>query len=125
MTSIARETDGGFTVTAGEIRWQRFLLFATGVEDVLPEIAGALERVREGVLRCCPICDAFEVIGLDLAVVGPGACAAGVWNPRFRAAMMALGSAFQMNGFGLSALYSRTKRLMAAWRSTTNERRRA
>ena len=44
----------------------------TGVEDVLPEIAGAVERVREGVLRCCPICDAFEVIGLDLAVVGPG-----------------------------------------------------
>ena len=40
-------------------------------------IAGALERVREGVLRCCPICDAFEVIGRDLAVVGPGACAAG------------------------------------------------
>ena len=78
VTSIARETDGGFTVTAGELRWHaRFLLFATGVEDVLPEIAGALERVREGVLRCCPICDAFEVIGLDLAVVGPGACAAG------------------------------------------------
>ena len=73
VTSIARETDGGFTVTAGELRWHaRFLLFATGVEDVLPEIAGALERVREGVLRCCPICDAFEVIGRDLAVVGPG-----------------------------------------------------
>ena len=41
VTSIARETDGGFTVTAGETRWRaRFLLFATGVEDVLPEIAG-------------------------------------------------------------------------------------
>ena len=42
-----------------------------------------------------------------------------VWNPRLRAAMMASGSAFQMNGLGSSALYSRTKRLMAAWRSTT------
>lgn len=41
VTSIAREADGGFTVTAGELRWHaRFLLFATGVEDVLPEIAG-------------------------------------------------------------------------------------
>ena len=78
VTSIARETGGGFTVTAGATRWRaRFLLFATGVEDVLPEIAGAVERVHEGVLRCCPICDAFEVIGLDLAVIGPGACAAG------------------------------------------------
>ena len=32
--------------------------------------------------------------------------------------MMSSGCAFQMNGCGLAALYSRTKRLMAAWRST-------
>jgi hypothetical protein len=51
VTSIARETGGGFTVTAGGTRWRaRFLLFATGVEDVLPEIAGAVERVHEVVL---------------------------------------------------------------------------
>ena len=33
--------------------------------------------------------------------------------------MISLGSAFQMNGCGLAALYSWMKRLMAAWRSTT------
>jgi hypothetical protein len=38
-----------------------------------------------------------------------------VWNPRFLAAMMSSGSALQMSGFGFSALWSRTKRLMAAW----------
>ena len=78
VTSITRRADGAFTVSAGEKCWNtRFLLFATGVCDVLPAIAGALERVREGVLRCCPICDAYEVIGRELAIVGPGACAAG------------------------------------------------
>ena len=32
---------------------------------------------------------------------------------------MSSGLAFQVKGFGLAALYSRMKRLMAAWRSTT------
>ena len=61
VTAIAQEGDGSFTIAAGERRWNtRFLLMATGVEDVLPEMPGSLDRVREGVLRCCPICDAFE-----------------------------------------------------------------
>ena len=76
-TAIAREADGGFGITAGR-RWAAdFLVFATGVADVLPAIVGASEKVREGLLRCCPICDAYEVIGRELAVVGSGACAAG------------------------------------------------
>ena len=33
--------------------------------------------------------------------------------------MMSSGLEFQMKGLGLAALYSRMKRLMAAWRSTT------
>lgn len=78
VTSISQEGDGSFTIAAAERRWNtRFLLMATGVEDVLPKIPGSLDRVREGVLRCCPICDAFEVIDRELAVVGAGACAAG------------------------------------------------
>ena len=77
VTSISRGGDGSWMIVAGERRWNTpFLLFATGVEDVLPDIPGSLDRVREGVLRCCPICDAFEVIGRELAVVGSGACAA-------------------------------------------------
>ena len=42
-------------------------------------------------------------------------------NPRFRAAMMASGSARQTNGLGLW-LCSAMKRLMAAWRSTTEQK---
>lgn len=36
-----------------------------------------------------------------------------VWNPLFRATMMSLGSAFQVKGFELAALYSWMKWLMA------------
>jgi thioredoxin reductase (NADPH) len=76
-TAIERDPGGGFTVT-GEGRWSAdFLLFATGVADVLPDLPDAAARVRDGLLRCCPICDAYEVTGRDLAVIGPGACAAG------------------------------------------------
>jgi len=76
-TAITRETDGTFCIAAGR-RWSAdFLVFATGVADVLPEIAGASQKVREGLLRCCPICDGYEVIGRELAVVGSGICAAG------------------------------------------------
>ncbi len=35
---------------------------------------------------------------------------------------MSSGLAFHMKGFGLSALYSRMKRLMAAWRSTRDRK---
>jgi thioredoxin reductase (NADPH) len=45
--------------------------------DVLPAVADAAAKVREGLLRCCPICDAYEVTGRALAVVGSGAGAAG------------------------------------------------
>jgi thioredoxin reductase (NADPH) len=59
VASISQEGDRAWTVVAGERRWNtRFLLFATGDEEVLPDIPGSLDRVREGVLRCCPICDA-------------------------------------------------------------------
>jgi thioredoxin reductase (NADPH) len=77
VTEVARAA-GGFAVTAGGRRWVAgYLLLATGVEDVLPAIPDAAERVREGLLRCCPICDAYEVRGRELAVIGSGECAAG------------------------------------------------
>jgi hypothetical protein len=43
------------------------------------------------------------------------------WNPRLRLAMMASGSARQMNGLAPSLLCSATKLLMAVWRSTTEQ----
>ena len=43
------------------------------------------------------------------------------WCPRLTAAMMLSGSAVQVKGFG-SLLVSARKRLMAAWRSTTERK---
>ena len=84
-TRIAAMAEGGFRITAAapegsgaETSWTAdFVVFATGVVDVLPEVEDAEAKVRDGLVRCCPICDAYEVIGRDLAVLGSGACAAG------------------------------------------------
>jgi thioredoxin reductase (NADPH) len=76
-TAVGHDPAGGFSITADGRCRAEFLVFATGVADVLPPIGNAAAMVREGLLRCCPICDAYEVIGRELAVVGSGACAVG------------------------------------------------
>lgn len=67
-----------FTVetAAGSVA-ARHLILATGVRDNLPPLPDAIAHIREGVLRQCPICDAYEVIDKRIAVFGTGACAAG------------------------------------------------
>ena len=54
----------------------RKVILATGVIDNEPEIPGADEAVRLGLVRVCPICDGYEVIGKRVAVIGSGAHAA-------------------------------------------------
>lgn len=49
----------------------RFLVLATGVHDVRPDIPD-LERYDGRGLRYCPICDGFEVNGKRLAIFGRG-----------------------------------------------------
>jgi thioredoxin reductase (NADPH) len=73
-----RDPEGGFVLIQGDRVFRaRFLLLATGVRDRLPPIADAIAHVREGTIRQCPICDAYEMIGRRLAVVGALKCAAG------------------------------------------------
>ena len=50
----------------------RTVLLATGVHDNHPPLAGVERAIRRGVVRICPICDAYEVIGKRVAVVGDG-----------------------------------------------------
>ncbi|HSP23802.1 MAG TPA: NAD(P)/FAD-dependent oxidoreductase [Saliniramus sp.] len=73
VRSIRRSEDGvfQFATSAGDMR-ARFVILATGVVDVepnLPDIEGAVQR---GLVRQCPICDAFEVIDQRIAVIGHG-----------------------------------------------------
>ena len=46
------------------------VLLATGVVDRLPDLPGVEDAVETGLLRICPICDAFEVAGQVLGVIG-------------------------------------------------------
>jgi thioredoxin reductase (NADPH) len=68
------QIEGGFCVeTDGERLHSRYVLLATGVRDHLPAIEGAENAVSQGLLRVCPICDAFEAIDKRMAVIGHGA----------------------------------------------------
>ena len=69
------EADGGFIATAeGQAIQADTVLMATGVTNHRPAMseedhAAALETGR---LRYCPVCDGYEVIGRDVAVIGAG-----------------------------------------------------
>jgi thioredoxin reductase (NADPH) len=76
--AVARREDGRFEVWVdGEAILASFLLLATGVRDRLPPVENAVEHVREGAIRQCPVCDGYEVQGQRIAVLGSGANAAG------------------------------------------------
>jgi thioredoxin reductase (NADPH) len=65
--------EGGFRVQLGsESLISRFVVLATGVQDLLPVLAGAEEAVLRSLLRICPICDAYEATGMHIAVLGCG-----------------------------------------------------
>jgi len=73
VTSLGKTPDGLFEVSVGDrsIR-ARFVLLATGVLDHDPELPGVDRAVERGLLRICPICDAYEVIGKKIGVIGGG-----------------------------------------------------
>ena len=63
--------DGSFVATVGEgtVR-ARTVVLATGVVDTLPALPGVDAAIHAGVVRLCPVCDAFETQGRRLAVLG-------------------------------------------------------
>lgn len=50
------------------------VLIATGAVDVEPELPGIKDAVRLGLIRHCPICDAYEAIDKKVALIGYGKC---------------------------------------------------
>ncbi|WP_341213426.1 NAD(P)/FAD-dependent oxidoreductase [uncultured Limimaricola sp.] len=73
--TTATRIDGGFRVEAeGGAVEARNLILATGVTNRPPRISEALhdEGVARGLIRYCPICDAFEVRGQKVAILGSG-----------------------------------------------------
>lgn len=52
------------------------MLLATGVVDRKPDVPGLEDALRRGLVRVCPICNAFEAIDAAIAVLGDGPRAA-------------------------------------------------
>ena len=74
VRSLRCDGDGAFTLDTdgGELR-ARNVILATGVKDVQPDIPGMFAGTQRGIIRWCPICDAFEVTGKRVAVIGKDA----------------------------------------------------
>ncbi|PWC43128.1 NAD(P)/FAD-dependent oxidoreductase [Azospirillum sp. TSO22-1] len=62
---------------AGDEVAARTAVMATGVIDVEPVLPNLYQAVQRGLIRHCPICDGFEVIGQRIGVLGHGADAVG------------------------------------------------
>ena len=69
-----RKGEGGYFEVRGEgfAHRARTVLLATGVRDNLPPLPGVEAAIARGVVRICPICDAFEAKGRRIAVLGDG-----------------------------------------------------
>jgi thioredoxin reductase (NADPH) len=72
---LALAGGGGFEAELGgrTVRVPRVLL-ATGGLDVEPELPGVRDAVHRGLIRYCPICDAYEVIGRKVGLIAFGKC---------------------------------------------------
>ena len=66
-------SDGTFRARAGTEEIEaRTVVLATGAMDVEPALPNIKDAIRSGLVRHCPICDGFEVIDKDVAVIGRG-----------------------------------------------------
>ena len=70
--SEIKAAQSGFLAIAGdlEIRCRKVLL-ATGIVDRQPNLANVRQLIWRGQMRLCPICDAYEAAGREIAVMGP------------------------------------------------------
>lgn len=70
VDGITRDGDTGFTLRlSSDIVRSRHVILATGVRDHLPQLQGVEEALLRSVLRVCPICDAYEATGQQIAVI--------------------------------------------------------
>ncbi|HET6468817.1 MAG TPA: NAD(P)/FAD-dependent oxidoreductase [Geminicoccaceae bacterium] len=75
VQGLERRPDGSFTAElGGRTLATRRILLATGAEDIEPELPDLDHAIRRGFVRHCPICDAYEVRGRKVAIIGYGKC---------------------------------------------------
>jgi thioredoxin reductase (NADPH) len=72
---LARREDGCFIADLGSrMVTARRILLATGAEDIQPELPNLDDAIRRGLIRVCPICDAYEAQDQKIAIIGYGKC---------------------------------------------------
>ena len=77
-TSLSVREDNLFSVVVnGETLIASHVILCTGVVDIEPPLPNALEAVRRGLVRHCPICDGYEMIDKKLVVIGRGTAGLG------------------------------------------------
>ncbi|HEY5072288.1 MAG TPA: NAD(P)/FAD-dependent oxidoreductase [Caulobacteraceae bacterium] len=72
ISSVEREGDGFILKSARDSSSARFVVLATGGKDVEPPLPEVFQAVQRGLVRICPICDAYEVRDRNIAVIGIG-----------------------------------------------------
>jgi thioredoxin reductase (NADPH) len=70
--SALSRNNGEFLATCrGESIHADRVLMATGIADRAPDLPGLRDAVAQSVVRYCPICDGYEAIDRNIAVLGP------------------------------------------------------
>ncbi|AWL95599.1 MULTISPECIES: NAD(P)/FAD-dependent oxidoreductase [Bradyrhizobium] len=77
ITALQRRDNGFQAVWNGGALEATTVILASGIVDSHPPFEQWRAAVADGLLRYCPVCDAFEVIGRRVGVVGPLGRAAG------------------------------------------------
>ena len=74
VASIKQDDELFVVVSAARRSWRsRTIILATGVEDLVPEDLGELRNfVPTGLIRLCPICDAYELTGKRIGLIAYG-----------------------------------------------------
>ena len=77
VEKLERREDGIFIARYAQEKESKtaqapFVMLATGVIDIEPELPGLTDAIRQGYIRHCPICDGYEVIDQKVAVIGHG-----------------------------------------------------
>ena len=75
VAALHHAPQGGFLADIGAAQVHApLVLLATGGLDVEPELPGIRDAVRRGLVRYCPICDAYEATGRSIALIAFGKC---------------------------------------------------
>ncbi|MGQ3889748.1 NAD(P)/FAD-dependent oxidoreductase [Legionella sp. CNM-1927-20] len=68
-----KQVDGHFIAkSANSEILSSYVILATGVKDIEPQLPFINNAIQQGLIRHCPICDAYEVINQKVAVIGEG-----------------------------------------------------